>query len=237
MKTTITLLIILVFAFCAFGQVRRTPIKPKTTTTPEAKTEAPEAKPLQKVVVEKTNGDKLTGLFVSGNADSVTIEISGTKVPIGFTEIKAMWVGDAKPEPPVIQAPTINYAGEAIKSLKKLSAATDVGVNFQDYGRRVIDVKAEVEELLLNIADEFIKNEIKSAMEAYVDAGSAWNFTVQNRGVLFIDFEPAITLRPKYNLPTSRLGSMTLISKEAALSTIWAKAKAHIENAQKGKPE
>lgn len=233
MKIYLSILIILVCTICTFGQAKKPVSRSSVAPIKSAK---PETKATQKVVVEKLNGDKLTGLFASGNADSITIEISNTKIPVSFTEIKAMWIGDAKPEPTAPQPSAINYTAEAIKSLKKLSAATDVGVNFQDYNRRIIDVKAEVEDSLQNIPDEYTKSEIKSAIDAYADASSAWNFAVQNRGYLFIDFEPAITLRPKYSIPTTQLGSMTLITRETALSVIWAKAKTHIENAQKGKP-
>lgn len=234
MKHFIIIITILICSTCIAGQTRKTTAKVAVKKPVEA--EIKKEPPTQKVVVEKANGDKLTGLFVSADQNSVTINISDTNIPINLSEIKVIWIGEAKPEPPVIQTPTINYAANAIKALRQLSAATDVGVNFQDYGRRVIDVKAEVEDFLPNIDDEYVKNEIKLAMNAYADASSAWNFSVQNRGYLFIDFEPAITLRPKYNIPTTQLGRLTLISNETALSTIWSAAKTHIENAQRGKP-
>ncbi|HEY0658049.1 MAG TPA: hypothetical protein VGD05_06230 [Pyrinomonadaceae bacterium] len=186
------------------------------------------------MIVEKLNGDRLTGLLVGADSEIFTIQISGANLPVKLNEIKTVWFGEIAEIVVVENKP--NYIEEALKSLRKLAAATDVGVNFQDYGRRVIDVKAEVEEFLTNIPDGDSKTEIGLAMQAYADAGTAWNFAVQNRGYLFIDFEPAITLRPKYNLPTTRLGSLTLISNEVALSTIWATARKHIDNAQKNKP-
>ena len=236
MKNLILLFVLLVFV----GSSQAQKAKPQPTKKPMsvvAETpviEIPKKTATQKVVIEKINGDRLTGLFVSGDTDSVTIDLSGVSLPLKLDEIKAMWFGEI-PQPAVVENKT-DYAAEALKSLRKLTAATDVGVNFQDYSRRVIDVKAEVEDLLPKIADYYVRNEIKSAMDAYADASSAWNFAVQNRGYLYIDFEPAITLRPKYNIPTEKLGSLTLISNQTALSKIWATAKIHMDNAQRGKP-
>lgn len=236
-------IIILMFAVSVYGQSKPSAKKPKSTNvvktapSPQPTPVAPvivETKPIQKVIVEKTNGDRFTGLLVRADTESLIVQISDANLPIRLSEIKAIWFGEI-PQPVVVEN-KIDYVAEALKSLRKLTAATDVGVNFQDYSRRVIDVKAEVENLLPGIADEYVKNEIKSAMDAYADASSAWNFAVKNRGYLFIEFEPALTLQPKYNLATEQLGRMTLISNQTALSKIWATAKNHIENAQKGKP-
>ena len=60
-------------------------------------------KPSQKVVVEKTNGDRLTGLFVGGNTDSVTIEVSGANLQLKFDEIITLRFGE---QPAQSTAPT-----------------------------------------------------------------------------------------------------------------------------------
>lgn len=122
-------------------------------------------------------------------------------------------------------------AANAIKSLRKLAAATDVGVNFQDYGRRVIDVKAEVEDYLTRVEDGYRKEQIRLSMQAYADAGSAWNEMIRYDFML-PEFEPAKSLQKKYSIPTvTSPGGSATMPRRIVLSTIWAIARKHIENA------
>ena len=79
-------IIILMVAVSGFGQVKKPTLKTTPNPTPIVKN-----KPTLKVVVEKTNGDRLTGLFVSANSDSVTIEFSESKIKIPFGEIAFLW--------------------------------------------------------------------------------------------------------------------------------------------------
>lgn len=91
----LSIIFIVVLSFTVFGQTKTT--KPKTTTPKEAatlSTETKEVKATQKVIVERTNGDKITGLFVSGDSESVTIEVSGTKIPMKLAEINNLRFGD-----------------------------------------------------------------------------------------------------------------------------------------------
>lgn len=62
----------------------------------------------------------------------------------------------------------------AIKALSKLQAATEVGVSYVDYGTRLIDAKADVTDSLANLADGQLKQKLSLAMDAYVDAHTAW---------------------------------------------------------------
>src|SRR5687768_409595 len=64
-------LLILLFALTISGQ----------NTTPK------QPEPNVKVVVEKTNGDRLTGEFISASNTSISIEVSGTKINILLSEI------------------------------------------------------------------------------------------------------------------------------------------------------
>lgn len=47
----------------------------------------------QKVVVIKSNGDQLTGLFVSGDTESITIEVSEAKIKMSLSEIERIQIG------------------------------------------------------------------------------------------------------------------------------------------------
>lgn len=69
MKVYLSILTILIFALTVSGQKRRTPVRPiPTPSKPDISIEQDkEIQPTQKVSVEKNNGDRLTGLFVSGD--------------------------------------------------------------------------------------------------------------------------------------------------------------------------
>jgi hypothetical protein len=74
---------------------------------------------------------------------------------------------------------------EALKALKKVDAATSVGVNYQQYGSLVIDAKASVNEASALLPDGELKKELAAAMEAYADAADAWQWKVRGIGSIY----------------------------------------------------
>lgn len=86
MKTLSPLFIILL-AFSISAQVKK-PL-PKTTPVPVVEVNA-----TQKVIVEKTNGDKLTGEFIGGSNESITIDLDGNKITIKLSDISILRFGD-----------------------------------------------------------------------------------------------------------------------------------------------
>lgn len=99
MKKVCLSLIILGCVSFGFGQVKKPIVKPIPTPTP---VEIKKVEPTQKIVVEKINGDRLSGLFVGGDTDSVTIDISGAQVKIALSEIASLAI-NPKPQvaPPI----------------------------------------------------------------------------------------------------------------------------------------
>jgi len=64
----------------------------------------------------------------------------------------------------------------ALKSLRRLGAATEVGVSQPDYQSRLIDTKADVEEDLRGLpSTNVVVVHINKCLEAYQDASDAWN--------------------------------------------------------------
>jgi hypothetical protein len=234
MKFLLTILITLLFALSSSAQTKKTVAKPKPTPVVPTKPTVEEAKPTQKVTIEKLNGDRLTGLFVGGDTESIIIEVSGTKLPFKITEISNLQFGESPNKSSTIDK-NKNAIDNALKSLRKLAAATEVGVSFREYGTRLIDVKTEIEELLPDISEGNVKEEIKLAMEAYADASKVWNEMIKTgNGDLFPDYEPWKTLQQKYSIPTYRYSNLHLMTVDKSLKAIWAAANQHIENAAKG---
>src|SRR5438046_598475 len=71
-------------------------------------------------------------------------------------------------------------ASEAVAALRKVHAATQVGVNYQQYGMLVIEAKDKVNNANATLPDGDLKNKLNAAMEAYTDAGQAWGAKVSN---------------------------------------------------------
>lgn len=122
-------------------------------------------------------------------------------------------------------------AQNALRTLRRMTSATEVGINFQEYSTRLIDLKADVDEELSQLSVNDLKQEIKLALEAYVDAGTAWNKMLRYE-IMLTEFEPAKTLQEKYSIPAEPSSSGgSVVYRSVALSTIWGAAKKHIENA------
>jgi phage gp46-like protein len=104
-------------------------------------------------------------------------------------------------------------ANEALKALKKVQAATQVGVNSSQYGQLVIEAQAAVNDASSKLPDGELKKELQAAIEAYGDAPDAWskydtvNLSFGEVKLLRLkDFSgrklPAQRLREKYNIRT-----------------------------------
>lgn len=69
---------------------------------------------------------------------------------------------------------------DALKALRKVGAATQVGVNYQQYGSLVIDAQVAVNEAIRVLPEGELNREINAAIDAYVDAGQIWNAKIQS---------------------------------------------------------
>jgi hypothetical protein len=109
--------IILMLAFSVSAQVKKPVVKPIAKPTPIVEIKA-EVKPSQKVVVEKANGDRLTGLFAGGDADSIIIDLDGNKIIVKLSDISVLRFGDAPPTPTVAETkpavPSLNVEAAII---------------------------------------------------------------------------------------------------------------------------
>lgn len=125
------------------------------------------------------------------------------------------------------QDPVVN---DAYKALMKIDAATQVGVNFQQYSQLLIDAKAKVNEAVGKFPDGELKAEFNSTMEAYYDAGQIWSNKIQGMMIL-MDYEPGKTLIPKYSVRTKKEsgGQRLETNPDEAMQIIWKAAKKHLD--------
>ena len=95
-------------------------------------------------------------------------------------------------------------AQDAIAALKKIEAATQVGVNYQQYGMLLIEAKDKVNNANAALPASELKRELNAAIDAYADAGQVWSAKISDRN-LKPDTEPGATLIRKYNLKTNSI--------------------------------
>jgi len=148
-------------------------------------------------------------------------------------------------------------AAPAIKALRLMAGATEVGINFQEYSRRLIDVKADVDKSLTDLPSGELSEEIGRSLQSYVDAAKAWNDLIRggrplNRSSLFPDSQPfADSLQRRYEIPVEIVDPSEGMSAEllrttrpesrkpfrtmdgqVVLKKLWASGRAHLEKAE-----
>ena len=126
-----------------------------------------------------------------------------------------------------------------------LPSATQVGVNYQQYGMLVIEAKDKVNTAHAMLPEGQLKTELDAAMDAYTDAAQAWSIKFREFSTyLYAGEEPGKTLIPKYALKTfehkrsvlNASGNIIRIDDQAslpdaALPLIWAAANMHVDRA------
>jgi hypothetical protein len=221
-----------IFLAVAQGQTRRRPPQPNNAP-------AQKSAPARSVTITTKKGDKLTGNFVQANGDEVRIEVAGGSRNISLDDVASIvFNGQSAAETtPANQSGMLSpqakvAANDALKALRKMASATEIGINFQEYGTRAIDAKADVDEALRQLPDGELKTEIGLAIEAYADAGRAWNKMLRYDFML-VEEEP--TFPEKYSIPTTRSETSPTHSfmngRDAILSAIWKAARSHIDRA------
>ncbi len=120
-------------------------------------------------------------------------------------------------------------AKSAVKALRKLEAATQVGVDYKQYGLLLIDAQAEVNEALTALPESKLREEIRAAMDSFVDANKAWTEKLNNRR-LSLEQEPGKTLIKKYNFKTGTSpNGLVVFDDEKTVEPIWAVAITHVQ--------
>jgi endonuclease YncB( thermonuclease family) len=130
-------LFVLIGSSIASAQVTKTPGTKKPVAAP--------GKPIDSVrTVERPvtvafkEGEPISGKFVSGTADGVQIVVAGNTLLLKWNDIAKITFTDAVIAEPLPKAPSAaeksaEAIANALKALRKLSSATEVGVSFQAY--------------------------------------------------------------------------------------------------------
>jgi len=79
-------------------------------------------------------------------------------------------------------SPSVQAARAAIKALRTLDVATEIGTTRRDYSERLIEVKIKVTENLTEIPEGELKKLISDALAEYVGAMRVWDEIARDRG-------------------------------------------------------
>lgn len=227
---------VLIGSSIALAQVRKTLGAKKPVAAPVKAIDS--VKMMERpVTVTFKEGEPVSGKLVNATAEGVQIVLAGNTLLLKWSDIAKITFTDVVIAQPLPKAPSAaekntEAIANALKALRKLSSATEVGVNFQVYSGRIIDVKTEINEILPDISEGNEKNEIILAMETYADAGSLWNGYIQDK--YYSVSSAAKLLLKKYSMSYDTDGNC-IFESSCVLPRVWEIAKKHLENASKVK--
>ncbi len=233
-------LAVLCLAEIAPAQTRRRSPNPAPTET--------ESLPVSVVLKD---GQTLKGRFLNANAKKLSIIVGSSTQEMNMSDIASLiFLETASSKLATADTTSVSAARDAIRFLRKLDSATSAGVTRAEYGTRLIDAKASVDDLLPRVADGDLKSEIDAAMREYVSAGEIWqllyNINVDeirsNRGAAGTIIDVPKWLVEKYNLKPDDPGGSEQTSfgtvthpprylTSSILSVVWRVAKAHLDKA------
>lgn len=115
----------------------------------------------------------------------------------------------------------------ALDSLGKLKAATQVGVNYQQYGMLLIEAKAKVNTAVEILPDGDLKKNLDDSVQAYVDAHTYWGTKINPN--YSVEDQIKTALVKKYQVPVESFGYLE--NQNQILSQVWNAADIHRQKA------
>lgn len=150
------------------------------------------------VTVRLRNGESQNGKFITADNRTVELEVAfkrriSIKTDAVASIIFAADAGESNLDPKLsagsspdtVSLEAVRAATTAIRALKGLAAAAQVGSNRERYGARLIDVKVAVEETIASLPEIWLRGldggtysiskEIKGALSEYEAAARNWD--------------------------------------------------------------
>lgn len=124
-------------------------------------------------------------------------------------------------------------ANSALKSLRKIAAATDVGVSYSQYGSLLIEAKPEVDEALAVLPESQFRSDITTAMEAYLDSREAWG-EMMAKDKLPLTYGIGKKLVEKYAMAFQTRGDRAIIydsTRDRVVEDLWKHARIYLNSA------
>lgn len=135
-------------------------------------------------------------------------------------------------------------AANALKALRKLKSATEVGVSLEAYQERLIDTKSEVDEHVRSLPLGILRARIREAMGDFLDASTVWNEGVRYRYKFSLRKAQTGRIVAKHKLRLKGYGEIEVAELRSLVGSIWLiaaneidLAEAALKNAESAKPE
>jgi hypothetical protein len=143
-------------------------------------------------------------------------------------------IGAAKPEAPPAPAPTphaaLPPAREALKALRRLATAAEVGVSYEAYFPLLASVKAEFDGAIEAVPPSDFRNEAVRAMREYELVGRVWSLTWKGDGI-DPKSELGRLLIEQYKIPVWGRAWWKFLSGDDVLPTVWRAARGRFDRA------
>lgn len=172
------------------------------------------------LVITKIKASKTA--FDTSTATLTELKKAGVSESVLMAMIEA---GAVKPAPvPDTKNEEVESAKAALRSLRRMTSSTDVGITYVNYGPLLAEIKTEVEENLTKMGPGNLRNAIEASLREYEYAGSVWRATL-NRDLLPNSLEEVAV--NKYGM--KRGGLLKVIFSDAFLKVIWREARNQFE--------
>ena len=144
-------LFLLLFLLCAVSAVH-------------AQTAAPRESG-RRVTVHMKKGEAVSGTFLRADSQKVFLEVDGDQTTVRLDDVNSLVFTEAEPDAPALKA---------IKALKSLAESAARARNQREYGNRLLEVKAVVEDQLPLIPEGDLREAISDALKAYELVNEIW---------------------------------------------------------------
>jgi hypothetical protein len=195
------------------------------------------------VTINLKTAPSVTGTFISATEQLLVIQLqNGTRKTITLDAVVSIVFldGGTSSQGGKRSSKEREAAEAALKALRGIAAATEVGIAIREYGSRVIDAKLIVEDALGRISDDALKSEIREATDDYSFAVTVWDYlNSYNTDLLPLgSYFPADNsvvqqvLKQYHDItPTVLNDGGKYYRINSLLSGIWGAADKHIEKA------
>lgn len=207
-------------------------------------------RPIEVMVLLKkedpVHGSIVSGIFVKWENNVIEVQHEDKVLMIGIDNVNHIYLGMNKsPVESVISERfaerDLTAASVALKALKGMATALEIGLSRRDYGNKLIDVKIAVEEAESKIDATGLRMKIHAALHDYENALYAWDAIIayrtesgagglvapQKLRLLTKEYPDLKPFRPSLLLKDTEM----LNDTETILSVIWNSARKHIDNA------
>lgn len=117
---------------------------------------------------------------------------------------------------------------DAVAALRKIQAGTQVGINYQEYGRLLVEAKAKVNDAMRSLPEGDLKVQITGAMTSYADASTVWAIKIDQH-LFYGDSEQNKTLIARYAIPLKpEYGLKPHAYPSDVMQLIWLRADIHL---------